>query len=118
MHPTVAELMAPCSAIIQASSNASEAALRMLNERTRELVVVDEDGYFLGVVRTDDLFAAYGPTIRPAIRRARVVVSKNTTALEAMRAMHRSGDIKAWVVDSNKVVGVFTWREAMARSVM
>jgi CBS domain-containing protein len=118
MQPTVAELMAPCPAVIQASSSISEAALRMLHEHTREMVVTDEDGHFLGVVRADDLFAVYGPTIRPAIRRARAAVSKDTTPLEAMRAMYRIGDRKALVVDGNKVIGIFMWQESMAHSVI
>jgi CBS domain-containing protein len=118
MHPTVAEHMVPCSTIIQASSNVSEAALRMLNEHTRELIVVDEDGYLLGMLRADDLFAVRGPTIRSTFKRARVVISKDTSALEAMRALHRSGENEAVVVDGDRVIGVFKWQESMEHSVM
>jgi Mg/Co/Ni transporter MgtE len=107
--------MSACGAAVLGTTTVRDTALKMLNERVSELPVVDPDGKLLGVVHSNDLFATQDNTIASITKKARLTVSSGASSMAAVQLMHKVGGDQAIVIEDGKVVGLFTWRDAVER---
>jgi CBS domain-containing protein len=107
----VSDVMEPSPATVLVSSTVKETALKMLDERVRELPVVDRTGRPVGVVRADDLSSIKGNTIEPGVRPAGLVLSKDISSFQAIRMMQDVRAELAVVVDGDRVIGTLNWAD-------
>ena len=114
MTESVADLMQPCESTIRSTSTLADAALAMLKAHVREATVVDDNGLLIGVVHAEDLFDVNTDVIESIIKPARLVLPADTSSVEAVRIMHKIRCDRAVVVQGEKVVGEFTWADALS----
>ncbi len=111
----VADLMHPCVPKLRRGASKTEAAVAMLQNRVSEATVVDDAGHLLGVVYAEDLFEVDGDTIDSIVRPARAVIPAGVSTVDAVRILDKIGCDHAVVVEAERVVGLFTWNDAVER---